>query len=220
MDRAAFIQAHRASFVKYRGHRNIIGIRCEDGRVLDLPPRSQRNGRLLRPVDDVLGDIHRVVVEAAVASATRRSSPRHGWPPEHVLIDYPDLARAVALGIEPRSLAALEAQPTRYREIGGETPRTLTALKRQLQPGVTLTRFSEIAGGPVHMVVRRVQTNAFVVGPVVPTQRHADGLWHHYEPASSYVFGPTGFDARLKDGRTVSYRYGHLPLDQPCPAVG
>lgn len=220
MRRAAFIESHRSSFVRYRGHRKIIGVQCKDGRILDLPPKSQKNGRLLRPVEEVLGDIHRAAVEAEVTSAFRWPNRQPRLPPDHVLNEYPDLARAVALGIEPKSLAAIDSQPTSYREIGAEFPRTLTDLKRQLQSGVAITRYSDIDPGPVHLVVRRVQTNAFVAGPVVLTAKYADGLWHHYQPAKCYVFGRAGFDARLKNDRTVSYRYGHLPLDQPCPPVG
>ena len=228
MTRATFIARHRGSFVRYRGERTILGVQSLDGsRVLPLPAKSQKNGRLVRPVDDVLGDVHRALVEAQVALATGRS--RAGGhppaPPEDVLADYPDLARAVALGIPPAALANLDAQPASYRQLdtGASAPRTLTDLKRQLERGIALTRFSETDPRPLHLVVRRVQGNAFVSGPVGTdpslAQRYADGLWHHYEPASRYTFGPRGFDTVLKNGRTVSYRYGHLPLEQPCPAA-
>lgn len=222
MTRATFIARHRGSFVRYRGERTILGVQSLDGsRVLPLPAKSQKNGRLVRPVDDVLGDVHRALVEAQVALATGRSraGAHPPAPPEDVLADYPDLARAVALGIPPAALANLDAQPTSYRQLdtGATAPRTLTDFKRQIETGVALTRFSETDPQPLHLVVRRVQGNAFVSGPVGAdlflTQRYADGLWHHYEPASHYTFGPHGFDAALKNGRTVSYRYGHLPLD-------
>jgi hypothetical protein len=151
---------------------------------------------------------------------------RPAVPPDDVLADHPDLARSVALGIAPAALAKLDAQPTSYRQLGTETPapRTLTELKRTLEAGVALTRFSETDPWPLHLVVRRVQANAFVVSEPVGAdqslaQRYAEGLWHHYEPASRYTFGPRGFDTALKNGRTVSYRYGHLPLEQPCPAA-
>jgi hypothetical protein len=228
MTRATFIARHRGSFVRYRGKRTNLGVQSLDGsRILPLPANSQKNGRLMRPVDDVLGDVHRELVEGQVASAIGR--PRAGAhpsaPPEAVLADYPDLARSVALGIPLAALAKLDAQPTSYRHLptGAPAPRTLTDLKRQIETGVALTRFSETDPRPLHLVVRRVQGNAFVSGPVGAdlflTQRYADGLWHNYEPASRYTFGCRGFDAALKDGRTVSYRYGHLPLDQPCPAA-
>ena len=228
MTRTTFIARHRGSFVRYRGKRTILGVQSLDGsRILPLPANSQKNGRLVRPIDDVLGDVHRELVEGQVALAIGR--PRAGAhppaPPEAVLADYPDLARSVALGIPQAALAKLDAQPTSYRQLGtgAPAPRTLTDLKRQMEAGVALTRFSETDPRPLHLVVRRVQGNAFVSGPVGADlfliQRYADGLWHNYEPASRYTFGPHGFDATLKDGRTVSYRYGHLPLDQPCPAA-
>lgn len=227
MTRAAFIARHRGAFVRYRGHRTILGVQTVDGaRVLPLPDNSQKNGRLLRPIEDVLGDVHRAVVAAQVArSLERPGALRPAVPPDDVLADYPDLARSVALGIAPAALAKLDAQPTSYRQLGTETPapRTLTELKRTLEAGVALTRFSETDPWPLHLVVRRVQGNAFVSGPVGAdqslAQRYADGLWHHYEPASRYTFGPRGFDTALKNGRTVSYRYGHLPLEQPCPTA-
>jgi hypothetical protein len=228
MTRATFIARHHGSFVRYRGKRTILGVQCLDGsRILPLPANSQKNGRLMRPVDDVLGDIHRELIEAQVTLAIGR--PRIGAhppaPPEAVLADYPDLARSVSLGVPPAALAKLDAQPTSYRQLdtGAPAPRTLAELKRQLVTGAALTRFSETDPRPLHLVVRRVQGNAFVSGPVGAdlslTQRYADGLWHHYEPASRYTFGPRGFDTALQNGRTVSYRYGHLPVDQPCPAA-
>jgi hypothetical protein len=231
MTRATFIETHRGSFIRYRGHRTIIGVQTLDGsRVLPLPANSQKNGRLLRPIETVLGEVHRAVVEAQVAVAVGRSRPGAAVcataPADDVLADYPDLARSVALGIAPAALAQLAAQPTSYRQLDtkAQAPRTLAELKRKLETGIALTRFTETDPWPLHLVVRRIQGNAFVSGPVTPdptlAQRYADGLWHHYEPARSYTFGASGFDVVLTNGRAVRYRYGHISLDRPCPALG
>ena len=221
MSRAAFIAAHRSSFVKYTKGRNIIGVQCADGRILPLPPGSQANGRLLRPLDDVLAEIHRTAVEEEVTRVLRwRHTRREGFPGPEVLLDYPELERAVQLGSEPRGVAAIDAQPSVYLPIcpaSERLPRTLSELKRQIQAGVALTRYSETDSGPLHLVVRRVQTNAFVAGPVTYIRQYADGLWHNYEPAGRYSFGVNGFDARLTNGLTVRYHYGHVPEEQACP---
>jgi hypothetical protein len=99
MSRAAFIAAHRSSFVKYTKGRNIIGVQCADGRILPLPPGSQTNGRLLQPVDDVLAEIHRTAVEEEVTRVLRwRHTRREGFPGPEVLLDYPDLERPSSSG--------------------------------------------------------------------------------------------------------------------------
>jgi hypothetical protein len=223
MTRAAFIAKHQRSFVRYQGHRNLIGVQTLDGgRILPLPPGSQKNGRLLRSVEDVLGDIHSAAVREQIAAA--KWSRTEVVPPDHVLADYPDLARCHSLGITPEALAKLEAQPTSYRTIGADAsaPRTLSELKRRLVAGAALTRFSEMDSWPLRLVVRRTQTNAFVAGPIdleSRTVKYADGFWHRYERAPNYSIGRNGFDVMLSNGRAVSYRYGHLPLDTPCPAL-
>lgn len=221
MRRDAFIAAHRQSFVRYTSGRNIIGVQCADGRILPLPSGSQSRGRLLRQVDDVLAEIHRIAVEEEITKVLRWRHPRReGFPGPEVLLDYPDLDRAVQLGIEPSGVAAIDAQPSVYLPIcpaSERPPRTLSELKRQIQAGVALTRYSETDPGPLHLVVRRVQTNAFVAGPVTYIRQYADGLWHNYEPAERYSFGVNGFDARLTNGLTARYRYGHVPEGQACP---
>jgi hypothetical protein len=95
-------------------------------------------------------------------------------------------------------------------------------LKRQFAAGVALTRFSEMDSWPLRLVVRSTQSNGFVAGPIdleSHTVKYADGFWHRYERAPNYAIGRNGFDVMLSNGRAVSYRYGHLPLDTPCPVL-
>jgi hypothetical protein len=224
MRRDAFIAAHRQSFVRYTSGRNIIGIECADGRVLTIPSGCQERGRLLRPVDDILGDIHHTAVEEEITRVLRRSTPPPaGFPRHDVLTDYPDLQRSVQLGLTPSALAAMDAQPSSYLHICSTSdvpPRSLAELKRTIRTGVSLTRYSVTDPEPLHLVVRRAQTTAFVAGPIIPIRQYAEGLWHDYQPAGQYSFGRMGFDAELKNGVTVRYRYGHVPIDHPCPELG
>lgn len=215
-----FIAKHRARFVSYRGRRNIVGVQTLDGvRILPLPAGAQRNGILQRPAEDVLAEIHRDLVTKTVEQFVRES--RYPTlraaalrPSDAVLSDYPDLARAVTLGITPAAVAMMAAQPTAWTSIEHCAPKSLSALKKALTPGVALTRVSSCDDTPMHVVVRHVQSNAFVSGPAAvedgASQKHADGLWHYFMRAQQYSFRPEGFEVEMNGGHQVKYLYGHV----------
>jgi hypothetical protein len=216
-----FIAKHRARFVSYRGHRNIVGVQTLDGvRILPLPAGAQRNGVLQRPAEDVLAEIHRDLITTTVERFVRESrypTLRAGAlrPADAVLSDYPDLATAVALGITPAAVAMMAAQPTAWTTIEEHgAPKSLSALKKALTPGVALTRVSSCDDTPMHVIVRHVQSNAFVTGPAAvedgASQKHADGLWHYFVRAHQYSFRPEGFEVEMNGGHRVKYLYGHV----------
>jgi hypothetical protein len=101
MTRENFISAHRGRFVRIPGKRSIAGVQSADGASLyNLYPGDQSNGKLQRPVDTILGDIHRDQIKGHLSQVETAGLPnalphekRHAdaFIPDHLLADYPQL---------------------------------------------------------------------------------------------------------------------------------
>ena len=103
MPQQQFVELHKDKFVRYKGKRNIVGITSDDGMVQwQLPPNSQRNGRLTKQPEEILKEIHRNLVthwvDMVIGAVNPYAPPAEKnaeMPPAEVLKDYPDLEQKV-----------------------------------------------------------------------------------------------------------------------------
>lgn len=110
--REEFIKQNKGSFVREKGRKVIAGVQIGNS-LYQLPEGSQKNGKFLRPANDILGDIHKRIVKESVEQRIRDERDISGSNPyippglvqmakkrlerpsvsDEVLKDYPDLQK-------------------------------------------------------------------------------------------------------------------------------
>ena len=110
MTRAHFIALHMDRFARRGKRRNICGVISIDNvNLWRLPKESdQRHGKLTRPPEEILGDIHRSEVfcrlSMEVSGTLPFSTPIQRWAsahpvPLHIVREYPDLMEKFRRGM-------------------------------------------------------------------------------------------------------------------------
>lgn len=100
MTRQQFIESHLNNFVHYRGKRKIVGVMISEACILPMPENCQKNGKLTRPVNEVLGAIHEASVKGQIRVYAGSKSPyappwqKNAKPvSDEVLREYPHLTK-------------------------------------------------------------------------------------------------------------------------------
>lgn len=83
-----FIKLARTKFVKQKGRRVYAGI-LFNGAIYPLPIGSQKNGKLIRKVEEILVDVHKSIIESRVKTFISGQLP-NGTPYEKSVLPVPD----------------------------------------------------------------------------------------------------------------------------------
>jgi hypothetical protein len=79
MSRSEFINANRSNFVTQKGQRVIVGVQISPSTIYRLPREYQRNGKLLKPVDDILSEMYDDIIAQQEKRYANRNNP-HAYP--------------------------------------------------------------------------------------------------------------------------------------------